>query len=158
MMCCSRTLITLEFFRGKKHHMSNIKGKIRAVINLSPSTCHFMRTGKCSLKVVSDYFTSTSTRTSAADLLYCPKLYRLMRGRDNRKPVVITPCECGHAEVISGHQRVCIASQTGIELAVKLTRGRHKKNCPVCGGQLTFEKNAGTNQIVGLQIKADSEG
>ena len=133
--------------------MSSIKGKINAVITLSPSTCYYMRTGKCSLEVIKDFYIPALPRTTAADLLYCPKLYKAMCSRDKHKPVSLTPCECGHAEIVSGHQRACIASKKGIELFIKpTTGGRFKKSCPTCEGQLTFEKDQGTHRIVNLSV------
>lgn len=130
--------------------MSVVKGTLEANITLSKSTCYFMKTGRCSLSIITDYYLSTSTKTCASDLLYCPRLYRAMRNKERMKPVVIVPCECGHAEVVSGHQRVCIANRMGLELAVRAQGNGDsiKKDCRVCGGQLTFEENTGGERIV----------
>ena len=78
--------------------MSRIKSKIEAVVTLSPSTCYYMKTGKCSLNVVTDYYVSASSKTAANELLFCPRLYSAMRGREKMKPISVTPCECGHAK------------------------------------------------------------
>ena len=130
-----------------------VKGKIEAVVTLSPSTCYYMQTGKCSLNVVTDYYISTSTRCAANDLLYCPRLLRAMRNRERLKPITVTPCECGHAEVVSGHQRACIASQKALELAIQPAKAKPKSDCTVCAGQLTFEKNSGGHRLVKLKIR-----
>ncbi|MDD4414335.1 MAG: hypothetical protein PHR14_07290 [Oscillospiraceae bacterium] len=134
--------------------MSRIKSKIESVITLSPSTCYYMRTGQCSLDVVTDYFIPTSSRTGAGELLFCPRLYRAMCNRERMKPITVTPCECGHAEVVSGHQRACIASRKGIELAIRPSSGKHKSNCSICGGQVTFERNSGSHKFVGVKVCA----
>ncbi|HIW73345.1 MAG TPA: hypothetical protein H9684_03390 [Firmicutes bacterium] len=138
--------------------MSAVKGKIEASITLSRSTCYFMRTGRCSLDIVTDYYVATSTRTSANDLLYCPRLFRAMRNRERMKPISVTPCECGHAEVVSGHQRACIASRENLELVIQPAGPEVKAECPICGGQLTFEENGGGSRIVALRVRVEDDG
>lgn len=138
--------------------MSIVKGRIEANITLSKSTCYFMLTGKCSLDVVTDYYIAISTRTAANDLLYCPRLYRAMCNRERLKPIAVTPCECGHAEVVSGHQRACIASRKQLELAIQPAGQDLKDSCPHCGGQITFDENYGNNRIISLRVYADDEG
>lgn len=137
--------------------MGVIKGKVEASITLSKATCYFMLTGKCSLNIVSDYYITASTRTAANDLLYCPRLYKAMCNREKMKPIAITPCDCGHAEVISGHQRACIASQKHLELTVKPAGPEQKENCPVCDGQIKFEENSGCNRLMNLNISVIDE-
>lgn len=135
----------------RSRHMTVVKGTLETTISLSKSTCYFLRTGKCSLSVVSDYFIASSVKTSPNDLLYCPRLYRAMRRREKMKPITVIPCECGHAEVVAGHQRACIASQKNLELPMRAAGGdqlESKAACLVCGGQMTFEKNTGGNRIV----------
>ena len=131
--------------------------KIEAVITLSPSTCYFMRTGKCSLNMVSGYYISHSTRVAANDLLYCPRLYKAMGNHERLKPIALTPCQCGHAEVVSGHQRACIASQKGMRLSIRPVGDHHQQQCSVCGGQMTFEKNNGCQRLIGLRILLDDQ-
>lgn len=137
--------------------MSVVKGRIEASITLSRSTCYFMRTGKCSLDIVTDYYIATSTRTAANDLLYCPRLYRAMCNRERMKPIAITPCECGHAEVISGHQRACIASRKNLELTIQPAGPEVKAACPICTGQITFEENSGGSRLVTLRVRAEND-
>lgn len=134
-----------------------IKGKVEASVSLSKATCYFMLTGRCSLNVVTDYYIATSAPTAANDLLYCPRLYRAMCSHERMKPIAVTPCECGHAEVISGHQRACIASQKQMMLTVKPSGPKNKKDCPVCSGQITCDENSGTNRIVSLHICVKDE-
>jgi len=139
--------------------MSYDRNEIEAVITLSPSTCYFMRTGKCSLDVVSDFYISKAPKTAANDLLYCPRLYRTMCGSNKKTektaPITILPCKCGHVEVITGHQRACIAAKKGLELAARVASGGPNDNCPICEGQITFEQYSGTNQFVNLTVYPD---
>ncbi|MBS5725783.1 MAG: hypothetical protein KHW59_08420, partial [Clostridiales bacterium] len=72
--------------------MSCVKGTLEANINLSKATCYFLRTGKCSLNIVGDFYISPSTKTAANDLLYCPRLYRAMCRKERMKPIAIVPC------------------------------------------------------------------
>ncbi len=131
--------------------MSVVKGTLEANITLSKATCFCMKTGVCSLNIVEDYFVSTNTKTAANDLLYCPRLYRAMLNKERLKPIAITPCECGHAEVVSGHQRACIASQKGLPLSVKAAGEDTNKACRVCGGQITFDENTGGERLISFK-------
>jgi hypothetical protein len=70
------------------------------------------------------------------------------------KPLSITPCECGHAEIVTGHQRACIASRKGLQLAIRPAGNKLKSNCPICEGQIMFDKNSGTNRFVRLKVCA----
>ena len=81
--------------------MGAVKGMLEVTLSLNKSTCYFMKTGKCSLNVVADYAVSGFTKTAPNDLLYCPRLYRAMRSGERMKPILIIPCECGHAVVLS---------------------------------------------------------
>ena len=138
--------------------MSIVKGTIEANITLSKSTCYYMKTGKCSLNLVSDYYISAQTKTAANDLLYCPRLFRAMSNRERMKPILITPCECGHAEVVSGHQRACIASRKGLSLAVNAANDDTKEACRVCDGQVTFEENVGGERIISFRAIIHKDG
>ncbi len=119
--------------------MSAPKGTVDVTINLTKSTCYFLKTGKCSLNVVED-FTCSSGKIATNDLLYCPKLYKAMRSKkEQMRPVSVALCECGHGEVISGHQRACIASQRGIPLPIRAADDKVRPACSICGGQMTFD-------------------
>ncbi len=121
--------------------MSVSKGTVDVTINLNKSTCYFLKTGKCSLSVVED-FSCSSGKIATNDMLYCPKLYKTMRAKkEQMRPVSIALCECGHGEVVSGHQRACIASQTGIPLPIRPVDKNVRPACQICGGQMTFDKN-----------------
>ena len=123
--------------------MSGTKGTVEVTINLTKNTCYFMKTGKCSLNVVDD-FACSSGKIGTGDLLYCPKLYKTMQSKkEQMRPVTVALCECGHGEVLSGHQRACIASQRGISLPIRPADEEVRPACPICGGQMTFE--AGMN-------------
>ncbi len=138
--------------------MGVVKGMLEVTLSLNKSTCYFMKTGKCSLNVVADYAVSGFTKTAPNDLLYCPRLYRAMRSGERMKPILIIPCECGHAEVVSGNQRACIAGQKGLELAMEAADPDvSKESCCVCGGQITFEKNSGGNRIVAVKAVIQKE-
>lgn len=138
--------------------MSIIKGTIEANIVLNKTTCYYMKTGKCSLEIVSDFFVSPQIKTAANELLYCPRLYRAMADQEQMKPALITPCACGHAEVVSGSQRVCIANRKGLPLAVKAAGEESKEACRVCDGQVTFEENAGGKRIVSFRAIIHKDG
>ncbi len=141
--------------------MGVIKGNLEATITLGKNSCYFMRTGKCSLGLVTDFFLSSGAKIGPADLLYCPRLYRQMCDSEKNKPVDIFPCECGHAEVVSAHQRACIASQKQIEVPVQAVGDEARPLCPVCGRQMTFEEetvaNQGGTRIVTLRAVVKKE-
>lgn len=120
--------------------MGVVRGNMEATITLSRSTCYFMKTGKCSLTIIGDHYLSPGGRIAANDLLYCPRLYQAMRTREQDKPITILPCSCGHAEVVSGHQRACIAGRTKLPLMVQAVSDREVRPfCSLCDGQVTFE-------------------
>ncbi len=120
--------------------MNGPKGNVDLTIKLSKNTCYFLRTGKCSLNVVDDFAISGTAKLATNDLLYCPKLYKTMRTKkEQMRPVSIALCECGHGEVLSGHQRACIASQRELPLALRATEEELRPTCSVCGGQMTFD-------------------
>ncbi len=130
--------------------MSVIRGNMEATITLSKATCYFMKTGKCSLSIIGDNYVSPAGKLAANDLLYCPRLYRAMQNKEQDKPITILPCECGHAEVVTGHQRACIAARTRTPLPVCAVPDQEPRAfCSVCDGQITFEsKNTGGIRIV----------
>ena len=132
--------------------MSFIRGNLDVTIALSADTCYFIRTGKCSLSIVTDYAIALETKTTAADLLYCPRLYRAMRNRESMKPITVTPCECGHAEVVTGHQRACIASRLGMEMDIYAVGKTCKDACRVCDDRADSD-TAGGDCIVTLKAK-----
>ena len=120
--------------------MNRPKGMVDLTIRLNKNTCYFLKTGKCSLNVVDDFAVSGSTKLATNDLLYCPKLYKTMRSKkDQMRPITIALCECGHGEVLSGHQRACIASQRGLSLPIRASDEDLRTACSVCGGQMTFD-------------------
>lgn len=118
--------------------MSAPKGTVDLTINLNKNTCYFLKTGKCSLNVVDD-FSCSSGKLATNDLLYCPKLYKAMCSKkEQMRPISVALCECGHGEVLSGHQRACIASQRGLSVPVRAAEDAVRPACPICGGQITF--------------------
>ena len=120
--------------------MNRPKGMVDLTIRLNKNTCYFLKTGKCSLNVVDDFAVSGNAKLSTNDLLYCPKLYKTMRSKkDQMRPITIALCECGHGEVLSGHQRACIASQRNVALPIRASDEEIRPACSVCGGQMTFE-------------------
>ena len=120
--------------------MSRPKGIVDLTIKLNKNTCYFLKTGKCSLNVVEDFAVSGNTKIATNDLLYCPKLYKTMKTKkDQMRPITIALCECGHGEVLSGHQRACIASQRNIALPIRASEEDLRPACSVCGGQMTFD-------------------
>ena len=136
--------------------MSIKRAKVEVTISLSKSTCYFMKTGKCSLHIISDV-SAPSTKPAPSDVLYCPKLYRSMLDKEKAKPVAVTLCECGHGQVIAGHQRICIAGQKGIPIELRAADDEILPTCPVCGGQITMDQNFGGQRLVSINaiIKTD---
>lgn len=139
--------------------MSVIRGNMEATITLSKSTCYFMKTGKCSLSIIGDNYVSPGGRVASNDLLYCPRLYRAMCTKEQNKAITIVPCGCGHAEVVSGHQRACIAGRTKLPLAVRAAPEQEDRPfCSVCDGQVTFEtQNTGGIRIVTVKAVIQTE-
>lgn len=139
--------------------MGVIRGNMEATITLSKSTCYFMKTGKCSLGIIGDNFLSSGGKLAANDLLYCPRLYRAMRTKEQDKAITIIPCECGHAEVVSGHQRACIAGRTRLPLRVRAASNQEERDfCSLCDGQVTFEsKETGGIRIVTVRAVIETE-
>ena len=138
--------------------MGIVKGNLELTIALNRSTCYFLRTGQCSLNVVSDYYVAPETRTAPSDLLYCPRLYRAMCNRERMKPISVLPCACGHTQVVSGHQRACIAAQKGLELALRAAGDEEKETCRICGEpQTTFEVASGGDRIVTVRAIIDKD-
>ncbi len=122
--------------------MSTSKAKIDVTIKLSKGNCYFLKTGKCSLNVVTDFSTSGTQKIAPNDLLYCPKLYKAMCSKkEQMRPITVALCECDHGEVLSGHQRACIASQRNLPLQVRASDEDIRPTCSVCGGQMTFDVN-----------------
>lgn len=120
--------------------MSVSKAKIDLTIKLNKNTCYFMKTGKCSLNLVDAFSVSASAKVATNDLLYCPKLYKTMcTKKEQMRPITVALCECDHGEVLSGHQRACIASQRPVPLPVRASSSEIRPTCSVCGGQMTFD-------------------
>lgn len=128
---------------GIKCEVSSVgvsKAKIEVTIKLNKGNCYFMRTGKCSLNVVDDFSIAGSLKIPTNDLLYCPKMYKAMCSKkDSMRPITVALCECEHGEVLSGHQRACIASQRNLPLQVRASSESTRPTCAVCGGQMTFD-------------------
>ena len=137
--------------------MPSVTGLVELTVTLNKSTCCFLRTGKCSLHRVQDYFLSPVLRTSQADTLYCPRLHRAMTGREPVKPITITPCGCGHAEVVSGKQRACIAAQQRLTVPIRRSKQPEKALCAVCDGQLTFDSKPGAPRIITVRAQIELE-
>ena len=120
--------------------MSVSKAKIDLTIKLNKNTCYFLKTGKCSLNVIEDFTVSGNLKINTNDLLYCPKMYKAMcNKKDQMRPITVALCECDHGEVLSGHQRACIASQRNLPLQVRASDEAVRPTCSVCGGQMVFD-------------------
>ena len=135
--------------------MSMFRGKLEVTITLQKTGCYFLRTGKCSLNVVTDYYVSPSAKTSPGDLLYCPRLYRAMRNRERMKPITVLPCRCGHAQVVSGQQRACIASQKNLDIAVRAAGDEEMETCKICAAPSAAGENSGGDRIVTIRALID---
>ena len=140
--------------------MSTIRGKLETTISLSKATCYFLKTGRCSLNVVTDYYITPALPALPGDLLYCPRLYRAMQNREKLKPVTVVPCKCGHVQVTAGQQRACIAARKGLELAMRAEGDEMREACKICGdGQLTLEEASGGDHILTVRavLQRDEE-
>ena len=143
--------------------MDSVKGTLEATVLLEKSTCYYMKTGRCSLDLVSDLAMAPSVRSAPDDLLFCPRVLQMLRSRSRDRTVKVISCRCGHAEVVAGHQRACVANRTGLQVTVEVDDETCYDLCPVCGRQMTFDeeeamKNGGT-RIVSLKavVHADEK-
>ena len=108
-----------------------------------------MKNGRCSLDLIQDFSLLPAVKSAPSDILYCPRLYRTMKTRKKdrkERTIRVIPCECGHAEVVSGLQKACIASQKGLQLTVEMAEDECADLCPVCGRQMTFDEENAMNQ------------
>ncbi|MBQ9414420.1 MAG: hypothetical protein IJU16_04765 [Clostridia bacterium] len=124
--------------------MSELKGKVEATVQLTKSNCYYMNHGVCSLSIVEDFFIDPGERLPQNDLFYCPRLYAQMTGKNTLRPVPVVPCDCGHLQIISGHQRACISQRRSLTLPVRVDESRGERAfCAVCGGQTTMRDKEG---------------
>ena len=141
--------------------MAEVRGSLEATILLNKNTCYFMRTGRCSLNLVDDVSMMPAVKSGPAELLYCPRLYQIMRDKRRSRSVKVIPCECGHAEIVAGAQRACIASQKRLQVRVSFEGDTCYDLCPVCGRQMTFDEASAMNQggarIITLRAVIESE-
>ena len=136
--------------------MDTVKGTIEATIRLTKANCYYMTHGVCSLSLIEDHFISSADRLTQSDLLYCPKLYKLMCGKDKDKAVPATPCDCGHVEILTQPQRACIAERKGLVLSLAIKDDQKERAlCSVCGGQTTLHGKEDTGKrILSLKVRA----
>lgn len=133
--------------------MPIVKGCLNATLSLTKSSCYYLRTGRCSLHMVSGFFTAANPKAGPAELLYCPRLYASMRGQQQAKAgekqsrrqfISVVPHACGHLEVSAGFQRACIAAQKQLPVSIRLAQSpaghADKSSCSFCGEQLRFER------------------
>ena len=124
----------------------------KANIMLNKNNCYFEKHGACSLDIVGDFSLTFNVVDKANHLLYCPNLLKLMQKTEVGKPISVIECACGHLQVFSGHQRCCIASKTGLPLDAARHKDEVSDMCPVCGGQVTFYKEANCYRLVDADI------
>ena len=141
--------------------MSAVKGMLEATVLLQKSTCYYMKTGRCSLDIVCDLSMAPSIKSAPDDLLYCPRILHALKTKGRDRTVKVVSCRCGHAEVVAGHQRACVANRTGVQVTVEVDGDKCFDLCPVCGRQMTFDeeeamKNGGT-RIVGLKAVVSTD-
>ncbi len=136
--------------------MDTVKGSIEATIQLTKANCYYMTNGVCSLSIVDDHFISTNERLPQNDLLYCPRLYKLMTGKDKDKTVRATPCNCGHVQILGSQQRACIAERKNLVLPLEIKDDQKEKAlCPVCGGQTSLQgKEDAGKRILSIHVHA----
>ncbi len=136
--------------------MDAVKGTVEATIQLTKANCYYMNHGVCSLSLIDDFFVSGADRLPQNDLMYCPRLYKQMLGKEKDKPVPAVPCNCGHVQILGSHQRACIAERKDLVLAVKIEDDKDEKPlCAVCGGQTSLHsKEATGKRILSLTVRA----
>lgn len=132
--------------------MSSVKGMLEATVLLEKTTCYYMKTGRCSLDLVGDLYMTPSVKSAPDDLLFCPRILQMLKSRSRDRTVKVVSCRCGHAEVVAGHQRACVANRTGLQVNVVVDGEKCFDLCPVCGRQMTFDeeeamKNGGTRLV-----------
>ena len=141
--------------------MAEVRGSLEATVLLNQNTCYFMRTGRCSLDLVDDLSMMPAVKSAPSELLYCPRLYQVMRDKRRNRSLKVIPCECGHAEIVSGAQRACIASQKRLQMRVSFEGDTCYELCPVCGRQMTFDEETAMNQggarIITLRAVIEAE-
>lgn len=141
--------------------MSSVKGLLEATVLLKKNTCYYMKTGRCSLDLVGDLYMTPAVKSAPDDLLFCPRILNALKTRGRDRTVKVISCRCGHAEVVAGHQRACVANRTGLQVNVEVDGEKCFDLCPVCGRQMTFDeeeamKNGGT-RIVSLKAVVSTE-
>ena len=136
--------------------MDTIKGTVEATIQLTKSNCYYMNNGVCSLSLIEDHFISQLDRLAQNDLMYCPRLYKQMIGKEKDKPVPAVPCDCGHVQILGNHQRACIAERKDLVLALEIADDKQEQAfCSVCGGQTTLHgKEDAGKRILSLKVCA----
>ena len=136
--------------------MDSVKGTIEATIQLTKTNCYYMTHGVCSLSLVDDHFISPSISLPQNDLLYCPRVYQHMLGRDKEKAIPATPCDCGHVQILSHPQRACIAERKDLVLPLQIADDNQEcALCPVCGGQTTLhDKEEAGKRILSIKVHA----
>ncbi len=133
-----------------------LKGTVEATIQLTKANCYYMNHGVCSLSLVDDFFVSAADRLPQNDLLYCPRLLAQMTGKEKDKAVPALPCNCGHVQILGGHQRACIAERKQLVLPIKIDESKGEQElCEVCGGQTTLQSKEETGKrILSLTVCA----
>ncbi len=136
--------------------MDTVKGTLEATIQLTKANCYYMNHGVCSLSLIDDLFISNTERLAQNDLMYCPRLYKLMLTKEKDKAIPAIPCNCGHVQILSGHQRACIAERKDLLLSLKIDDDKEARPlCAVCGGQTTLQsKEAAGKRILSLTVRA----
>ncbi len=136
--------------------MDTVKGTVEATIQLTKSNCYYMNHGVCSLSLIDDLFLSNNERLAQNDLMYCPRLYKQMLGKEKDKAIPAIPCNCGHVQILSGYQRACIAERKGLVLSLKVDDNEEPRAvCTVCGGQTTLQTADATGKrILSLTVRA----
>lgn len=136
--------------------MDTVKGTIEATIQLTKANCYYMNHGVCSLSLIDDLYISNTERLAQNDLMYCPRLYKMMLTKEKDKAIPAVPCNCGHVQILSGHQRACIAERKDLLLSLKVEDDKEPRAlCTVCGGQTTLHsKEATGKRILTLRVRA----
>ncbi len=122
---------------------------VEAVIQLTRENCYYMNHGICSLSLIEDAYVNPPDPLKMNELLFCPRLYRQMCGKEPCRlaPVPAARCGCSHVQIFGRVQRACIAERRKLTLPVKWKDDRPL--CSVCSEDST---NAEGTRILPLEI------
>lgn len=110
-----------------------IRGVVSVSGKLTKSNCYKEITGRCSLDLISDFYISPTATLEENELLFCPRLQKLLQ--TSSMPLGVTPYDCGHVETEANPQTVCVAAKIGATLSLVSQGEPLSKSCAICAGE-----------------------